>query len=731
MKGFRKLCAIICTVAMVVSSFTVYATFTEGADANYDSLEWVKASGTDLDLAAAAQESFALGKVELLGDGRLLIEPKVAENAGYTYPIWPDFSNPTLNGKTIAGVAGAGIYIPLADLVKDSYNVYEATSNVKNYQFHIIIRYGNVSSGGSASGSGSTEGGQKPSSSEGQQTTEPDTSGGGTTPPATALPKKAAGLNPQVKTDTASIDNSVLLAWASVMEPTNPEYDASVYTYNCYVYQNGVQIMKVCNVTNGCILGGLSAGTYGFSVAAVNAMGEGPKSDMINATITGFQLNYTPKAEYNGPKIPAGFAIVSADPTFQSTVPEAEQKNSLRLAWAASNADAESPSYDLSVTGYNVYVFDAETGKPYRRVHVDGIESNTANLSSVSAGKYVAFVTAVNSNGESGMAAPGLTLASSVEIKGDVLDNAQDFDYPDTPALPLGLVINGAAEGVGSGFSIAWSPESNLNGVRLNVFVDGICVKAGANSGADPTYHEMRIKPGTYEVSVTAQYISNNAECVPLTKTITVAGEGTNTPQEIADSAYTTYEKPTDAPTNPSTGETATAPTGESTDKPVNPSTGASEEKPSQQATDKPAETTAKKPDNSQTTTPANQSTAPNTDNGGKVTGAPEINGKVPKAVIKKVAPKKRAAKKIRVTAKKLNGINGYQVKVYVSKKNAKADKKAIAKKVIRKNTTKLTISGKKLKNKKKLFVRIRAYKNVAGKKQYGAWSKIKRVNVK
>ena len=764
MKGLQKLCAVVCAIALVISSFAGYDTLTKGADVNYDSLKWVAVNGA-ADLAVAAQEDFTFQSVNQLGDGRLEIIPQVGEPGG-TYPIWPNFSNPTLNGKPMTAIDGAGIFIPLTDLVKDSYNVYEAADNFNN-QFHIIIRYGNVSSsGGGAGGNESTGSGEKPSDSGTPQTTKPGASVEGTsTPPASALPKKAEGLNPQVKTDTASIDNAVLLAWASVMESANPNYDASVYTYNCYVYKDGTLMTKVCNVTNGCILGGLSAGTYGFEGAAVNAMGEGPKSERASATVTGFQLNYTPKAEYPGPKIPAGFVIVSADSQFQSDTPETEQINTLHLAWAASNADAKAPSYDLTVTGYNVYVFDADTGKPYRKVHVDGIASNTAVLKSVSKGKYVAFVTAVNANGESGMAAPGLTLASSVEIDGDVFDNAQDFDYPDAPALPEGLEIHGQSDGLGEGFNVAWAGTADLTGIRINIFVDGVCVKSGVENG----YQETRLAPGTYEVSVTAQYISNNVECVPYTKKITIAGSGTSVPEEIRDSSYSAYEKPEGPSENPETGETVDPTTEETEKQPDNPATEETEKQPDNPATeetekqpDNPAtEETEGQPDNptmeetqAQPTNPATEKpTAPsggettkqlpdrqnnasgNTTVGaggnGNITSSLADNGTVPKAVIKKIAAKKRSAKKIRVTVKKLNGINGYQAKVYASKKNAKTNKKAIAKKTFKKNTTKLTIRGNKLKNKRKLFVRIRAYKIVSGKKKFGAWSTVKKVKVK
>lgn len=99
------------------------------------------------------------------------------------------------------------------------------------------------------------------------------------------------------------------------------------------------------------------------------------------------------------------------------------------------------------------------------------------------------------------------------------------------------------------------------------------------------------------------------------------------------------------------------------------------------------------------------------------------------KAKIKKINKKKKAAKKIKLTLKKIKVAKGYQIAVYKTKKNAKKNKKAIVKKFVKK--TKVTIKSKKFKNKKKLYVKARAY-NLNGKtKVYGKWSNIKKVKIK
>ena len=102
---------------------------------------------------------------------------------------------------------------------------------------------------------------------------------------------------------------------------------------------------------------------------------------------------------------------------------------------------------------------------------------------------------------------------------------------------------------------------------------------------------------------------------------------------------------------------------------------------------------------------------------------------KVPGKVKVKKVSKKKSAKKLKVRFKKAKGAKGYQVAIYKSKKKAKNNKKALVKKITKK--TKITIKSKKLKNKKKLFVKVRAYVLNGKKKEYGPWSKIKRVKIK
>ncbi len=98
------------------------------------------------------------------------------------------------------------------------------------------------------------------------------------------------------------------------------------------------------------------------------------------------------------------------------------------------------------------------------------------------------------------------------------------------------------------------------------------------------------------------------------------------------------------------------------------------------------------------------------------------ISGTIKTSKIKKIKKNKRSLK---ITWKKVNEITGYQIQYSTSKKFKKA-KKITVKKV---KTTSKTI--KRLKSKKKYYVRIRTYVLINGEKKYSDWSKAKSAKVR
>lgn len=514
---------------------------------------------------------------------------------------------------------------------------------------------------------------------------------------ATSLPeKKVIGLVANSKSGSDTIENAIMFAWAGADDPANVAgYDPTVTSTVIYIYKDGKLVTKIGNATKGGVVGGLSAGSYTAQAANVNSMGEGPLSETVSFTVTGATLNYTYPVNCIGPKTPAGLSYITGNPEVPADNP-AQKDNKLGVAWAPSS-EASIPSADSSVVGYNLYLFDAKTGTPYRRVYVDGITKSNVILESVSAGEYLAYLSAVDAEGrESALAATSFGQSSKVTVKGQVIDNAQSFDKPNQPTLPDGLSI--LTEGIKYGFTIAWSGEADLTGQRLNLFVDGVCIKAGIN-GSVASYYENRLATGTYEVEVRSQYTSNNVESFGLKKTVSIKadpGLTGKTPAELADPAYSEYKEPTTNPT------TTTKPTSENeTTTPVAVET----------TTSAAVETTTNT--NAQTTTKKQPS---------QTTIKSSVN--VGKAVVKK-AIKKKSAKKISLTLKRVKGATKYKVQI--------AKDKRFKKTIVTKTTKKLTysVSNSKFKKAKKLYARAKAIVVKGGETYQGKWSKPKQVKIK
>ena len=539
---------------------------------------------------------------------------------------------------------------------------------------------------------------------------------------ATSLPpKKVIGLVANSKSGSDTIENAIMFAWAGADDPANVAgYDPTVTSTVIYIYKDGKQVTKIGNATKGGVVGGLSAGSYTAKAANVNSMGEGELSETVSFTVTGATLNYTYPVNCIGPKTPAGLSYITGNPEVPADNP-AQADNKLGVAWAASS-NASIPSADSSVVGYNLYLFDAKTGTPYRRVYVDGITKSNVILESVSAGEYLAYLSAVDAEGrESALAATSFGQSSKVTVKGQFIDNAQSFDKPNQPNLPLGLSI--LTEGIDYGFTIAWSGEADLTGQRLNLFVDGVCIKVGIN-GDVASYYENRLATGTYEVEVRSQYTSNNVESFGLKKTVSIKadpGLSGKTPAELADPAYSEYEEPTTNPTTTAEPTTTAKPTSENETTPVVETTPSVETTPEIETTTEKTETTpaveTTKPQepntNAQTTTKKQPSQTTKTS-----------SVKVGKTVVKK-AIKKKNAKKISLTLKRVKGATKYKVQIAKDKKFKKT--------IVTKTTKKLTysVSNSKFKKAKKLYARAKAIV-VKGKKTYqGKWSKPKQVKIK
>ncbi len=177
-------------------------------------------------------------------------------------------------------------------------------------------------------------------------------------------------------------------------------------------------------------------------------------------------------------------------------------------------------------------------------------------------------------------------------------------------------------------------------------------------------------------------------------------------------------EAPTEAPTVTPTEAPTVAPTVAPTEAP----TVAPTEAPTVALTEAPTVAPTEAP----TVVPTDKPTVVPTN---KPTVKPTQQATTKKVTVKRVkvksASKKKVSAKVKISLKKVKGAKKYKVQVSTSKKF----KKVLVKKTVKK--AKFTIKSRKLKNKKKLYVRAKAVKVVNKKVYTGKWSKAKRVKIK
>ena len=148
--------------------------------------------------------------------------------------------------------------------------------------------------------------------------------------------------------------------------------------------------------------------------------------------------------------------------------------------------------------------------------------------------------------------------------------------------------------------------------------------------------------------------------------------------------------------------------------------------------TAKPSSTTVTAPSTSAVTQPSNSTTASTVNSSvSTISTAVSSTSTTEKSTASKpkstsIKKLKKGKKSITILWSKTAGVKGYQIQLATDKK-FKKNKKIVT--IKKQKTTKTTV--KKLKSKKKYFVRVRTYKTVNGKKVYSSWSKIKSVKTK
>ena len=334
------------------------------------------------------------------------------------------------------------------------------------------------------------------------------------------------------------------------------------------------------------------------------------------------------------------------------------------------------------------------------------------------------------------------------------------IDEDDTIPAPIGLTYAGNKD---LPYYFAWqAPSTDIE--NYNVYVDGVFAGSSVNSSINLTADVFANGNGDYTVSVRSvkngkmsaatqitytfkdgtgskpTTVAPVTTVAPTEKTTTVAPT-TVAPTEKATTAVPTTQAPTTvAPTEKATTVapvTTQAPT-EKTTTVVPVTTQAPTEKATTVApvtTQAPTEkaTTVAPTEKATTVVPTTKGTDISTNPvtiGNKETSVDNTKKEtladqkvmINKAKIK-VAKRKHKSAKIKVSFKKISGVTGYQIRVSSTKKFTK--KKTITKFV---SKTNVKVYARKLKKAKKLYVQVRGYKIVGGKKVYGLWSGKKKV---
>ena len=250
-----------------------------------------------------------------------------------------------------------------------------------------------------------------------------------------------------------------------------------------------------------------------------------------------------------------------------------------------------------------------------------------------------------------------------------------------------------------------------VNGKAADIKVAGAGIWFKLSNFTD-MYSDVVITNGAGTVKATLYvYNKNGVDNSKKDDETTTPAKPTVAPTTVAPTtvAPTTVAPTTVAPTT--VAPTTVAPTT------VAPTTVAPTAKPTETPTAKPTETPTAKPTVAPTAKPT---VAPTT----KAISTTAVPATVKKTTVKATA-KKLSSNKVKLSVKKVAGASKYSVQISTTKNF----KKVVAKKTSKKAV--FTVKSKKLKGKKKLYVRVKVYKKVNGKTVASQWSKATKIRVK
>ena len=319
---------------------------------------------------------------------------------------------------------------------------------------------------------------------------------------------------------------------------------------------------------------------------------------------------------------------------------------------------------------------------------------------------------------------PTVPVAAEKDWSAEDFISSSDATYNDTyKAIKDGAIneivnIQPADDTLGLYVSFADADFGTItvNGKAADIKVAGAGIWFKLSNFTD-MYSDVVITNGAGTVKATL-YVYNkngvdNSKKDDETTTVAPAQNETTTAAPAQNETTTAAPVQNETTTAPAQNETTTAAPAQ------NETTTAPAQKETTTATPAQKETTTAAPAQKETTTTAAPAQKETT------TVAP---GKKATTVAKtsvKAKAKKLSSNKVKLSVKKVAGASKYAVQISTTKKF----KKVVAKKTSKKAV--FTVKSKKLKGKKKLYVRVKVYKKVNGKTVASQWSKATKIKVK
>ena len=339
----------------------------------------------------------------------------------------------------------------------------------------------------------------------------------------------------------------------------------------------------------------------------------------------------------------------------------------------------------------------------------------------------------------------------------NLLEN-QDYNYKRSENL-ISYSDNSIAFKIGGVYKITYDHLTDINGNETSYSYRTVYEKAYTESEDDTVAQSIKLDKTSEKVLIgtTSKLIarvspdsienkriyfaSNNPEVATVnecgeitahslgTADITATSEVGNITATCKITVVKTLDKTDDQPEKNPEKEPTKDPEKEPTKDPEKEPTKDSEKEPTKDSEKESTKDPVKEPTGVITNGNVNNSNnKSDLSQGHKTNNSKKEDITISKAKIKSVKKKKSSKSLTIILSKAVPKVTGYQIKIYSSKKKAKKNKGAIWTKVVQRNSKKIVIKNKKLKNKKTLYIRIRAYQRVYGKNKYGMWSETKKV---